>query len=183
MRGLENRKEQTRQTRKSPAHSRHNAELHTQKKRCSISCGALLHAHLSGFQARPLNFQRRKKVTDSPSHPATARARRKNLLESESVSDHSHKAWSAVRPPSPIPVGAELARDSGGSACIYAECTAAFASRLAPTIGLSTPARAGRLSGRLASKLCSHRSSSNKSDGCTPPARARPAIRPPRGGR
>ena len=98
MRGLENRKEQTRQTRKSPAHSRHNAELHTQKKRCSISCGALLHAHLSGFQARPLNFQRRKKVTDSPSHPATARARRKNLLESESVSDHSHKFWSAVRP-------------------------------------------------------------------------------------
>ncbi len=32
MRGLENRSaEQTRQTRKSPAHSRHEAELHTQK--------------------------------------------------------------------------------------------------------------------------------------------------------
>nr|POA11026.1 hypothetical protein C1892_28345 [Pseudomonas sp. MPBD7-1] len=53
-------------------------------------------------------------------------------------------------------MGAELARDSGGPACIDAECSAAFASRLAPTIGLGTPVRAGRLSGRLASKLCSH---------------------------
>ncbi|TNB87894.1 hypothetical protein FHJ31_05460 [Pseudomonas sp. Fig-3] len=61
--------------------------------------------------------------------------------------------------------GSELGLDSGGSTCINAECAAAFAS-----------------------KLCSHRSysnrsSPNRSDGCTPPARARPAIRPPRAGR
>ncbi|CAH0323053.1 hypothetical protein SRABI06_05624 [Pseudomonas brassicacearum] len=41
------------------------------------------------------------------------------------------------------------------------------------------PQEPGRLSGRLASKLCSHRSCSNKSDGCTT-ARARSATRPPR---
>jgi len=35
--------------------------------------------------------------------------------------------------PPPSPVGAELARDSGGPACINAECTAVFASKPAPT--------------------------------------------------
>ncbi len=44
------------------------------------------------------------------------------------------------------------------------------------------PGEPGRLSGRLASKLCSHRSCSNRADGCTT-GRARSATRPPRGGR
>ncbi|AXA53348.1 hypothetical protein CEQ51_02215 [Pseudomonas thivervalensis] len=33
------------------------------------------------------------------------------------------------------PCGSELARDSGGSACINVECADAIASRLAPTMG------------------------------------------------
>ncbi|OOG85930.1 hypothetical protein B0E42_12150 [Pseudomonas sp. A25(2017)] len=41
------------------------------------------------------------------------------------------------------------------------------------------PKEPGRLSGRLASKLCSHRSCSNSPDGCTT-GRIRPAVRPPR---
>jgi hypothetical protein len=35
--------------------------------------------------------------------------------------------------PLKIQCGSELARESGGSACIIAECSAAFASKLAPT--------------------------------------------------
>ncbi len=45
-----------------------------------------------------------------------------------------------------------------------------------------TTGEPGRLLDRLASKLCSHRSCSNRSDGCTT-GRARSAVRPPRGGR
>ncbi|AUM71638.1 hypothetical protein C0J56_24225 [Pseudomonas fluorescens] len=40
-----------------------------------------------------------------------------------------------------------------------------------------------KLTHRLREQARSHRSSSNKSDGCTPPARARSAVKPPRGGR
>ncbi|AUO45822.1 hypothetical protein C1C98_10370 [Pseudomonas ogarae] len=57
------------------------------------------------------------------------------------------------------PCGSGLARESGGSACDNVGCAAAFAS-----------------------KLCSHRSCSNRSEGCTT-GRARSAVRPPRGGR
>ncbi len=46
----------------------------------------------------------------------------------------------------------------------------------------STTAEPGQLSGRLASKLCSHRTCSNRSDGRTT-RRIRSATRPPRGGR
>ncbi len=105
-------------------------------------------------------------------------------------------------------VGAKLARDSGLSGNINTDCPAVFASKPAPTsigseydrenqAGCQAASRAsfaptdlmgvrlgepGRLSGRLASKLCSHRSCSNRSEGCTT-GRARSATRPPRGGR
>ncbi|AHL35773.1 hypothetical protein CD58_24165 [Pseudomonas brassicacearum] len=39
----------------------------------------------------------------------------------------------------PPPCGSELARDSGGSACINAGCVAAIASKLAPTFNRRKP--------------------------------------------
>jgi hypothetical protein len=36
----------------------------------------------------------------------------------------------------PLEITCGSARESGGSVCIYIECTDAFASRLAPTLGL-----------------------------------------------
>ncbi|OOG85954.1 hypothetical protein B0E42_12270 [Pseudomonas sp. A25(2017)] len=48
-----------------------------------------------------------------------------------------------------------------------------------PQLDWGTAGEIGRLSGRLASKLCSHSSCSNRSDGYTT-GRTRSAVRPPR---
>ncbi|BBP62340.1 hypothetical protein PHLH4_59300 [Pseudomonas sp. St316] len=64
------------------------------------------------------------------------------------------------------------------SLSMQAEQTPSRAGSL-PQLDWGKTGESGRLSGRLASKLCSHRSCSNRSERCTT-ERARSAIRPPR---
>nr|POA15502.1 hypothetical protein C1892_05960 [Pseudomonas sp. MPBD7-1] len=52
----------------------------------------------------------------------------------EQACSHSFLRCSQALCPPLIPCGSELARDSGGSACIAVECANAIASKLAPTV-------------------------------------------------
>ncbi|PWE42977.1 hypothetical protein C9I49_17270 [Pseudomonas prosekii] len=57
--------------------------------------------------------------------------------------------------PAQIPVGAELARDSGGSVNIDVECAAAFASKLCSYIGYAPHANHSSGTNPCGSRACS----------------------------
>ena len=70
----------TRQTRRSPTHSRHNTELRTQKKRLQLLWGRLCAYCLSDRDVRSLNLQRQQKVT-----PQVSKVQQRTLKAAQSA--------------------------------------------------------------------------------------------------